>query len=346
MGDNIFLATADQTSKEQSVVCFSRETGKQKWQTVVSSGGFAARIHPKNTYASQTIATDGERVFAVFENHNKIQVAALNYDGTKAWVKNVGDYQGKYPFGFGTSPIMQGKNVVITADNQLDSMILALDGKTGDQAWKIDRDKKTSYSPPAIAESGGSEQMLISGGGKVMSYDLKDRSINWSVPAQWQVSCGTMVWNDDLVFASGGFPASQTLAIDAKSGEVKWQNRVKCYEQSMLIHDDHLYGVSEKGAAYCWDAATGEQKWVSRLQNGAKQSASPVLVDGNIFFTSETGYTHVVKADPSSFQLVATNKLGDESFASMAIVDGTIFTRVATGGGGAPRQEWLVRIAK
>ena len=111
----------------------------------------------------------------------------------------------------------------------------------------------------------------------------------------------------------------------------------------MLFHDGHLYGVNEKGVAYCWDGATGEQKWSSRLQDGAAQSASPVLANGNIFFTSEKGFTHVVKADPSSFQLVATNKLGDESFASMAIVDGTIFTRISTGG---QRQEWLVRIGK
>ena len=47
VGDNIFMATADKAKQEQSVVCFSRETGSQKWQTVVNTGGLNGKIIPR-----------------------------------------------------------------------------------------------------------------------------------------------------------------------------------------------------------------------------------------------------------------------------------------------------------
>ena len=67
-----------------------------------------------------------------------------------------------------------------------------------------------------------------------------------------------MVWDGDIVFASGGYPKSETLAIKADgSGEVLWKNSKKCYEQSMLAWRmlNEIPGVScvkPRGALYCF----------------------------------------------------------------------------------------------
>ena len=147
-----------------------------------------------------------------------------------------------------------------------------------------------------------------------------------------------MVWDGDMVFASGGFPAQQTLAINASTGKLIWDKPAKFYEQSMLVHDGRLYGLSDKGVVYCWRAETGEELFKKRFEFPV--SASPIAVDGHIFFTSEKGSTLVIKAGTDEFVEVAKNKLGDSAFASFAVTDNKIYARVGFGAGKA-RKEFL-----
>ena len=62
-GNTIVLCTADDQRQTQAVIAFDRKTGKRLWLTQISSGGFPS-IHPKNTHASPTAATDGTHLFA------------------------------------------------------------------------------------------------------------------------------------------------------------------------------------------------------------------------------------------------------------------------------------------
>ena len=141
-------------------------------------------------------------------------------------------------------------------------------------------------------------------------------------------TCGTAVWDGDTVFASGGYPKSETVAVEADgSGRVVWRNGQKCYEQSMLAHRGHLDAVADTGIAFCWDALTGAEKWKSRLCT--KCSSSPILAGGNISITTEKGATKVFRADPEACEVIATNRLGDEMFATPAFCGGRIYARVA-----------------
>jgi len=104
VGDKILLATADQLAQTQSVLAYNRSSGEKLWETRVHSGGVIGQIHAKNTYASQTVVSDGTYAFAVFSNAGKIWATALTLDGEKVWQKQVGTYLSNRPFGFGTSP--------------------------------------------------------------------------------------------------------------------------------------------------------------------------------------------------------------------------------------------------
>ncbi|MEM7457311.1 MAG: PQQ-binding-like beta-propeller repeat protein [Planctomycetota bacterium] len=335
VGDRIFLATCE--GESQSVICLSRTDGTQLWQTTINQGGLPRRIHGNNTHASQTVVSDGERAFVVFYNNNRIQIAALDFEGNVLWDKNVGSYRGKYPFGFGSSPIIYGDNVIATSDNLAESGIVAFNRETGDEAWKIDRPQVTSYSTPVIAEISGKNQLLISGGNNVISYDADTQEELWRCPTAWEVSCATLVWDaeNQMVFSSGGFPAQQTLAISSDSGDKLWENPTKSYEQSMIYIDGYLYTLTDRGVCYCWNGEDGTEMWAQRLEGGV--SASPVYVGGNIYFTAESGTTYVVKANPSEFVLVAENELGSEAFATPSFVDNRVFARIGDSSG----QQWL-----
>lgn len=341
VGNRIFLATADERSQIQGVECFDRETGKRLWITSVVRGNFPARIHNKNTHASGTVACDGEQVYCVFFNNRRIVVSALNVeDGETVWQKSAGGFNpGKYQFGYGSSPLLYKNYVITAAESDRGSFIVAMNKSDGSEAWRIRRRADISFSSPVVANVAGGEQLLISGLFEVSSYDPNNGNKLWSTAGTTQATCGTMVWDGDIVFASGGFPDPQTIAVKADgSGRVLWTKKEKCYEQSMLAHDGYLYAMNDNGIFFCWRAEDGAEMWKTRLSSPV--SASPTLVNDVIYATDERGNTYVFKANPRQYEEIARNKLGSDSFPSPTIVDGKIYLRVGTGDG-RNRKEYL-----
>jgi hypothetical protein len=53
---------------EWKVYCFDLQTGKMKWERTAHQGAVSTPRHPKNSYASETPVTDGERLYVVFGN--------------------------------------------------------------------------------------------------------------------------------------------------------------------------------------------------------------------------------------------------------------------------------------
>ena len=342
IGDKIFLSTAEVEEKSQSVVCVDRSSGELLWQKEVNEGGFPKTIHRNNTHASPTIATDGEHVFAVFNHHGAVHLTKLDLSGDIVWTKKVGNYQPTYEFGFGASPIVHAGKIIVTTESKVDSGIFAFEIESGDPVWKIKRNGISSYSTPVIQDVGGKERLLISGGSRVSSYDPKTAEKDWETPTRWQVSCGTMVWDGGMVFVSGGFPAQQTLALNAKSGELVWDNNVKSYEQSLLAVDGYIYAHGNNGVLYCWRASDGEEMWKKRFSPRKKSpvSVSPVLANGHIYFTAENGETVVAELNPKEFKEVSRNQLGDYAFATPAFCDNRIYYRVGDSTTGKDHQ-WL-----
>ena len=338
----IFLATADQQAQTQSVVAFDRATGKQIWDTVVNTGGFPEKIHAKNTHASSTIALGDGLIYVVFFNNEQKRIAALDLDGEIVWQDILGDYRSPYAFGIGASPIVYRSLVIVSNENMNEGALVAYDAKTGERKWSAPR-PSINYSTPVVANVGGKDQLLISGINKVASYDPLTGKENWATPAKWKATCGTMVWNETTVFASGGYPGPQTLAIAADgSGKMLWEKPLKCYEQSMIVVDGFLYGITDKGVIFCFDAVDGTEKWKKRFKGPV--SASPVFANDMIYFTAENAQTMVIKANPNQFEEVATNQLGTSGFASFALADNKIYARVGDKTGGY--QEWLYCIGK
>ena len=136
-----------------------------------------------------------------------------------------------------------------------------------------------------MANLGGKEQILLNGAGRVASYDHQDGTELWSVEGGDPLIANTVVWNDGVVFASGGFPGQETWAIDVKTQSILCSNPVKCYEQSMVLVDNYLYGIAEGGVVHCWDIADGNLRWRERLTNGP-ESASPVFAGWYIYHAS------------------------------------------------------------
>jgi outer membrane protein assembly factor BamB len=328
IGNRVFLSTADEVRKTHSVLAYDRKTGDLLWKKEVDVGAFPERIHKKNTHASPTVASDGQRVFATFYSGNAVQVVALNLDGTLAWKKAVGPFHPKkYEFGYGASPVLYNDWIIVVGDQVKGGFLAALDRLTGELSWRIKRPGDINYATPIVGKVAGKDQILISGAGQVSSYDPSNGKLNWAAKETCPQTAGTPVWDGDLVFTSGGYPMKQTIAVRAGTGEKVWENQRKSYEQSMMAHNGYLYAVDDGGIAYCWRSQDGEEQWRERLAGPV--SASPILVGDRLYAANENGQFFVFKADPKKWELLASNKLGDEAFATPAFCGNRIYARVA-----------------
>jgi len=337
-GNTIVLCSADDDGQTQSVMAFDRKQGNRLWLTQISQGGFPV-THRKNTHASPTAVTDGKHIYATFCHHEKIEAVCLDLQGKIIWRKEVGRFRPKlYEYGYASSPTIYKDKLIISADCDTVAWLKALNLSDGSVAWEQKREFMLNWSSPIVASIAGRDQLLLSGTNKIASYNPNNGEPLWSTPCLTMATCGTCTWEDDLIFASGGYPKAETVAVKADGSGVAWKNTVKCYEQSTVVSNGYLYAFSDAGIVHCWNAKTGEEMWKRRLSGPV--SASPLVVGDNIFATNEAGTTWVFKATPEKYEQLAENQLGDSSFASLVAVDGQLFIRAASGDG-AGRKESL-----
>ena len=339
-GDSVYLTTADERAGTQSVLAFDTD-GTPRWARVVHDRGLPEENHPKNTEASPTVAFDGTGLLAAFYNGGAIRLTRLNAAGEIEWQRVAGAYAPqKYKYGYAASPHLHGGGAIVGGDFDGNAFLACLDAATGEERWKVRRPSATSFSSPVVARVAGRDQLLLSGGRMVAGYDPADGSTLWTAPgATTMATCGTCVWDESRVFASGGYPEAETVAIDAADGRVVWSNRVKCYEQSMLVVDEHLYGVSDGGVVYCWRCEDGTIAWRERI--GGAYSSSPLLVGDTIHVFDETARGTAFAANPDGYERRGETKLGDAMFASPVTVRDTTYLRVAKLDGGLRRESLL-----
>ena len=341
VGELAVLATAESQSQKQSVVAFDIETGEQQWKTVVHEGNFPRQneIHQKATNANSTLVSDGELLITTFFNNQRIYVTALDLAGEQVWQTEIGAFGSK--FGYAPSPALYKSFVIVAADNFGGGYLAALDIASGEVAWRVARGDASSYSSPRVATVGGVDQILISGGDRMASYNPTNGQLLWETQCISDSTCGTAVVANDLIFASGGYPDKETICLDAEGKRV-WSNRTKVYEPSLIVDQGLVFAVADNGIAFCWNADDGTKQWQERL--GGNFSSSPVIAGGNLYVADLNGNCYVIAASGDSFQSVAKNPIGSDCYASPAVHNNSLYFRVGVGSG-EDRREELIRIS-
>jgi outer membrane protein assembly factor BamB len=105
--------------------------------------------------------------------------------------------------------------------------------------------------------------------------------------------------------------------------------RMESQMGSGVIHDGHLYTMSDKGVAACMELQTGKTVWEERLRGAGSQGdswSSMLLADGRIYVPNKSGDVFVLAASPK-FELLATNSVDESTNASLAASDGELFMR-------------------
>lgn len=339
-GDRVFVTTATEDGQSCRILALSKGEGKSLWDVEVCRQKKTHKID-KNSYATPTPVTDGEVVYAVF---NDGTIAAVTVEGKPVWENRDVRYYSQH--GLGNSPILYRDTLIMPFDGSSAgedktigwqkpwdrSFLLGLDKKTGKERWRAKRGlSRIAHSTPIVIHADGRDTLISTAGDVIQGFDPATGARNWSVRAEGEGVVPSPIFGSGLVFAASGFGNPRLRAVQLKPNgdqttrKIVWElKRNVPMMPSAVFVKPYLFVVSEKGFAMCVEAATGKMKWQERL--GGNYSASPVAADGYIYFLSEDGETAIVPAN-GKFEIIARNRLKEPCQASMAISHGQLFIR-------------------
>ena len=350
-GKRLFLMGDDVGEGQRSVLCIDAESGRILWRR-----DYPLRqhyLHRDNDFASATPCVDADGLIVVWSNPGQLLMTALSLDGEEMWQRDLGPYKGLH--GSSNSPII-ADGLVVLANDQMDpkrfawhlpegtnmdpgkSFLIAVDRKTGETRWKVDRKSELAgYATPCIRRSGGRTEVVFSSTAHgITAVDLQSGRIRWEIDGIWDnrtVSSPQLF--GDLVFASfgKGLSGQRFVAVrPEKSGSAKGElvyditknvPLVPCF----VVKDGLLYLWTDSGIVTCVDAATGKVHWRERV--GGEYYSSPLWIEGRVYCISKRGQI-VVLAASRKFEVLARMELGEKTFATPALADGVMYLRTQT----------------
>ena len=327
--DAVFIVTAIAENEERRLLRLDAKSGEVVWDRLVLVAPLE-RMHPLNSHASSTPATDGTHVYVTFLDKDKMFVAAYDFDGNKVWEQRPGPFASVH--GYCSSPVIWKDTVILNGDHDGPGFLVALHRETGEIAWKVDRPNQTrSYCPPIIRHLAGVDQLIFAGSKCVASYNPDNGDLRWIIDGPTEQYVASLVDNGKYLFLTCGFPLRFMQAIrpdgvgNVTDTHVVWSTRRDAsYVPSPAALGAHFIAVDDKGVATCLEADDGEVVWREDL--GESHSASLITVAGLVWFQSDGGVTRIVRPGPP-FELVAENRLGEATYGSPALSNGRVFLR-------------------
>ena len=176
-------------------------SGDVLWTSEVHTGRPDFDRHLKNTYASSTPVTDGERVYAYFGN---VGVYALDMEGAIVWERRFEATDTRLGWGPAASPVLHDGTLYVVNDNDEQSFLVALDAETGVERWRDDREEGTNWSTPFVWEHEGRTEIVTTGSDLVRSYDPDGREL-WSFRGMNSISIPQPFAAHGLLYVMSGY---------------------------------------------------------------------------------------------------------------------------------------------
>jgi len=356
-GEDLFVTGSK--GSELSTLCLERHTGAVRWQSVLEFDG--KRIG-QNSPASPTPATDGERVYVLFD---AVGLLAYDMEGDEVWRAELGPIN--IPHGLATSPLLYGDAVIVLVDQDQDAYLAAFNKTTGEQLWRTERRGVThGYSTPAIfAPESGAAQIVVSGSLQIAAYSVADgKKLWWVDGSSWQTK-SVPVFSDGICYVNAymvpssefgvqaGAPWDEVLAErdadgDGKVAKDEWDDQTMhmlwpifdLNDDGYLETEDYEY-IQRSGTATGGlfaidpggkgDVTKSHVKWMFDDRRGLPDCPSPLALDGQLYVIKEGGLMTAFDG-----QTGAVGKQGrvadpDRYFASPVAAAGRIVTASVSG---------------
>ena len=295
-----------------------------------------------NSYASPTCAISDGKVICHFGAYG---TWCLDAESKKvAWDRK---FVIDHSVGPGSSPVVEGGNVILVCDGTDSQYVAAISLETGSDVWKTDRpnikadsvEYKKAYSTPFVREIDGVRQAVVPGANWICGYNVENGEEIWRARYGFGFSVTPMaMFIDGSVVFSTGYGKSEFVSIKPGKGDItdsiQWRAR-NAPEMSSFVEDDGtIYATSKPGALQSLNARTG--KVIKRQRFLANVSASILQAGDHLYIGSRDGIMKVVKSDPQ-WKEVSTFDFGSPVYATPVTVGDDLLVRT---------KDFMVRIRK
>ena len=301
-----------------TLYCLEAQTGKELWkqaypcryQSRTRTGDEGAYGGPSSTPTFDpqtkylhTLSIDGD-----------LRCWDTNKEGKLVWSKNLYDeYKipqrpdvggGTRDYGFTSSPLIQGKSVIIEVGDGAGT-IIAFDKKTGQRQWAS---KCTEFA----GHSSGPVSMTVDGVNCLATFALrklvvmrtdKDHEGETIAEYDWQTNyannIATPAVSGNAIVVTSSQNISKTALFEVSLGGVKEKWNVREYSAvcSPIIYNGQIYMASEQ--LKCLDLTNGQRKW----RGGNFGNGSCLITAGdNKVITFGNGQLVLAEASPSDGQ--------------------------------------------
>ncbi len=338
---------ADKLVGAERLLCLDESTGKILWthsdkRSIEVSFGSGPRTTP---------TIDGGLVYTLgSEGHLEALDIAT---GKLVWDVSLKDqYAAKTPtWGFASSPLIHGDLLYTLAGGE-GSIVVALDKRTGKEAWKSVSASGIGYCPPMLITIGDDQLLLAWDAEKLNCLDLKSGRVYWSEPLSpsYEMAIAPPLQNGDHLYVSGIGEIGRMYRIkpDNSGLETLWTGTPKTaayFSNAAGIFTDNFIVGSDCGSGnlIAFNAVDGKRYWETlKPTSGTERRASHGTAftfkgPGDVYYLfSETGDLIVAELTPENYKEVSRQHLIDATnswqgrevvWAYPAFANNTIFVR-------------------
>ena len=321
VGERVFVTASDGPDRERlHVAAYDTQDGKRLWRRQMWATG-RTLIHPTSAVAAPTPATDGRRVFAFYSSNDLI---CYDLNGALQWFRPLAlDHPGiGNDVGMASSPVVAGDVVVVQAESQRVSFVLACDRRTGETVWEVERPKSSNWASPLPIETDAGPAVVVQGSEGVVAYSASDGEVLWRL----EIPCGgipSLCGDGRRLVLPGDSLTAVSIAGDAP--ETLWKaDKMKAGSPSPVLWQDRVMVVNRAGVLTCGDLATGDIVWRRRL--GGSFWATPVVADGRAYCVNSAGKAFVVDVAGDG-EILAEPDFGIDVLATPAVSGDALYVR-------------------
>ena len=304
----------------ERVLCFDEATGEVVWahkytaaypEWALGADGGGPRATP--------LVSDG-RVYTLGATGRLFCLDAGN--GEVVWEKDLAKEYGSEPFsGITTSPLVEGELLILFTFRKPGACVVALDRKTGKEAWRA-LDESFTYSSPIVVAAGGQKQLIVWTQEAVTSLDPATGATWWREPLRTpgDSAVATPVYSDHRLLVGG---LMMKLEADRPAASVIWpadkslKQRILSNTSTALLRGEYVYSAKTSGELVCLDAATGRELWHTDAVTAPGNGSSIHLVENrkSVLLFTDGGDLVRARLEPGGYHELGRAHLVDGTYA-------------------------------
>ena len=325
--------TAAETDEKQWAVCLDPATGATRWKHL---------LLPKRNrhYAWGPVTSpvvDGDRVYfipyAIYKDdvwEMRCPIVCLKTDGTELWRADETFWGTE-----GSTPLVVGDTLYVSADNPQRVVLVALDKLTGALRWSTaveESDRGRELGAPASLTYqvvDGIPQVIVAtyGTREVLGVHADTGEIMWRYPYPVEIIIGmisTPVAVGSRLFVCGGEGKnrnfSSCLEMKAVGGKIAYEELYRSTElqtnmyNTVAVHENAVFGFGgnrRAGFLHCTDFGDGRLLWRQQSDDWTKDQ-NLVIADGLLYALTKNDELVMAEASREGYHELARTALGLE----------------------------------